>query len=85
MAFMAHAEYRVYQYTLKKRIKNSPDSPNAKIVLSSLNPVAFTAYNGGNGLIQIDLLRTWMCPGYTGKKAPYCPSPYDKIIERTIK
>lgn len=78
-------EYRVYQYIVKNKIKTAKDIPNGHYVLSTLNPVSYVAYNGGSLLIDVDLLRTWMCPGHTGKGKDYCPSPYDKIVERTIQ
>ena len=81
----AHAEYRVYQYVLKNKVINAQDAPNSKIIISSLNPIAYKAYHGGGKILSIDLLRTWVCPGHTGMRRDYCASPYDQIIERVIK
>ena len=82
---MVQAEYRVFQYSIKSRINNSADQPNARIVLSTLNPISYLAYHGGGSLISADLLRTWMCPGHTGNKIAFCPSPYEKVVERLEK
>ena len=82
---LAFAEYRVYQYTVKNKIRSSVDQPNSNLILSTLNPVSYLAYNGGSSLINIDLLRTWICPGHTGNRKDFCKSPYDKIIERAIQ
>ncbi|MBL7665715.1 MAG: hypothetical protein JNM93_11330 [Bacteriovoracaceae bacterium] len=80
VSMTAHAEYRVYQYLIKNR-----DSVQDRDVIykevSTLNPVAYVAYNGGSEAISVDLIRTWICPGYTGGKKEYCSSPYMENIE----
>jgi hypothetical protein len=77
------AEYRVYHYIVKNR-----DSVQEKDVhyeqLSTLNPVAFQAYSGGRDSIKVDLLRTWICPGHTGGKKQYCPSPYEELKKEVL-
>lgn len=78
-AFTSLAEYRVYQYVLKNKVQNSSDEPLSQVINSSLNPQSFIAYNGGSALVSIDLIRTWVCPGYTGKMKKLCPSPYGKL------
>ena len=83
LSFTAHAEFRAYQYVVKNKIQNSPDQKNATIVVSSLNPVSYIAYNGGANLIEIDLLRTWVCPGNTSSFKGICPSPYKKLVQET--
>jgi hypothetical protein len=76
----ASAEYRVYQYLVKN---NDPFAAAtlhpAQYIISTLNPQMFQKYHGGE-LIKVDLLRTWMCPGYTGKGRPTCNHPYDKEV-----
>lgn len=49
------------------------------MVTSTLDPVSYTAYNGGNSMLSVDLLRTWICPGYTGGSKATCDSPYGKL------
>lgn len=74
----AHAEYRVYQYLVKS--KNSQFMVNAALarpVISTLNPVAYRAYHGGQS-IDLTLMRTWMCVGYTGQGRNPCPAPGEK-------
>jgi hypothetical protein len=73
-----HAEYRVYQYIVKT------DDPfavatkaKAQYIVSTLNPQMYQSYHGGK-LITIEMLRTWMCPGYTGQAKRVCGHPYDK-------
>lgn len=78
-SFPAIAEYRVYQYIVKNKVVSANDQPQSTVIISSLNPQSYIAYNGGSQLISVDLLRTWVCPGYTGKKKPICPSPYEQI------
>lgn len=74
----AHAEYRVYQYLVKPRgaavqvVKSEP-----RYVRSTLNPVAFYAYNGGRSSVDATLMRSWMCPGSTARR-DYCPAPGDR-------
>jgi hypothetical protein len=70
-----YGEYRAYQYIVKDKITQS----DAKIITSSLNPTAYLAYNGSSSVIEVDLLRTWICPGHTGFKKDICPSPYKKL------
>jgi len=82
---LVYSEYRVFQYSIKNKITSAIDQPNSNIVLSTLNPVSYLAYNGGGSLMTVDLLRTWICPGHTGNKKDICPSPYDKIVERLIE
>ena len=55
------------------------DSPNGHLVTSTLDPVSYIAYNGGQSLLAVDLLRTWICPGYTGEALQTCDSPYGKV------
>lgn len=78
---MANAEYRAYQYLVKNKIQNSPDQKNSTVIISSLNPVSYIAYNGGSRLIDIDLIRTWVCPGNTARFNGICSSPYKKLTE----
>ena len=78
------AEYRVYQYTIKNMNKDNNQSSNIKYIKSTLNPVAYKAYHGGGNSLQIDLLRTWICPGYTGNKKDLCESPYKKLSKEAL-
>ena len=80
----AWCEYRVYQYVIKNKVVSSNDQPQSSIRTSSLNPQSFIAYNGGNNLVGIDLIRTWICPGYTGKKKKICNSPYGKLPKELL-
>jgi hypothetical protein len=74
----AKAEYRAYQYIVKTSdsfaiaTKSEP-----QYIVSTLNPQMYKSYHGGNS-ITIDLLRTWICPGYTGSRQKVCDHPYDK-------
>lgn len=77
----ANAEYRVFQYLVKNKIKTAKDQQNSHMVISTLNPVSYLAYHGGKSLINIDLMRTWMCPGHTGHRKEVCKSPYSNIFE----
>lgn len=77
-SFGALAEYRAYQYLIKTQDPYAVATrANAQYIVSTLNPQMFKSYHGGN-LVTVDLLRTWICPGYTGSRKPVCDHPYDK-------
>lgn len=78
------AEYRVYQYLVKSN-SNLPQDPDPYIVTSTLFPSAYLAYHGGPTALKIDLLKSWMCPGYTAFKAPHCPSPIEKMEKQELE
>jgi hypothetical protein len=72
----AQAEYRVYQYMIKsKNLTAQIESGEAQPFITTLDPQSLLAYHGGTSSLQATLLRTWMCPGYTGQAKPYCPHP----------
>ena len=73
----SNAEYRVYQYSIKlKKLYEVDVAPY--LVTSTLDPVSYVSYHGGRETVSVDLLRSWICKGHTGKRTPYCPSPYEK-------
>jgi hypothetical protein len=78
---LAIADYRAYQYLTYT--KPSSQSSNAtsevagQIITSTLNPVAFQAYHGGS-LQKVELLRSWMCVGYTGARQGICSHPAER-------
>ena len=76
----AFAEYRAYQYVVTNKIQTSLDQPNSKITLSTLDPISYVAYHGGTTLINVELMRTWICPGDTAGKE-ICPSPYTTLAQ----
>jgi hypothetical protein len=74
----AHAEYRAYQYLVKSQDPYAiATKAQAQYIVSTLNPQMFKSYHGGNS-VSVDLLRTWICPGYTGARKKVCDHPYDK-------
>lgn len=76
----AFAEYRVYQYYVKAKEFKAQDN-RSYVITTSFNPVTYQAYNGGPESVQIELLRTWICPGHTGGLKVYCPSPYEGLLK----
>lgn len=77
----AQAEYRAYQYIVKSQDPFAvATKSNAQYIVSTLNPQMFKSYHGGNS-VSIDLMRTWICPGYTGSRKPVCDHPYDKAAQ----
>jgi len=72
------AEYRAYQYIVKSTDQFAlANGAQAQIITSTLNPAMFKSYHGGS-FLTVELLRTWICPGYTGGRKPICPHPYDQ-------
>lgn len=82
LSFGAGAEYRVYQYFVKSKMERFSATGNY-LVTSTLDPVSYLSYHGGNEAIAIDLLRTWTCRGYTGASKEHCNPPLEesKILE----
>ncbi|MFN8369699.1 MAG: hypothetical protein U0T83_03635 [Bacteriovoracaceae bacterium] len=76
-SFNLFAEYRVYQYFVKP-VQNLPQDSNAYLVTSSLSPQSYLAYHGGVSAMKLNLLRTWMCPGFTGINVKYVKAPTKK-------
>ena len=79
---IGHSEYRVYQYYVKPKY-NLPQDLGPYLVTSTLDPVSYVSYHGGNSSIEVNLLRTWMCKGYTGNKK-YCRAPLELQVESTL-
>ena len=73
-SFSANAEYRVYQYYVKSKLK-LPTDKSGYLVTSTLDPVSYISYHGGNTSLKVDLLRSWMCVGHTGGQKKLCPGP----------
>ncbi len=72
------AEYRVYQYLVKSSDPYAvATNAQPRYITSTLNPSMYQSYYGGR-LISIDLVRTWICPGFTGDRKRVCDHPYDK-------
>jgi hypothetical protein len=77
-SFSALAEYRAYQYLVKSSDAYAvATKAQAQYIVSTLNPQMFQSYHGGSS-VSVDLLRTWICPGYTGQRRETCDHPYDK-------
>ncbi len=85
LSTFAQAEYRVYQYVVTNKIKSAIDAPQSSVRVSTMNPVTYIAYNGGKSLINVDLLRTWVCPGRTANFKELCKSPYAKLSDEILK
>ena len=73
------AEYRVYQYYVKSKTPRLDDQ-KPYLVTSTLDPISYLAYHGGNQSIKIDLLRTWPCHGYTGGNKEICKGPLESSL-----
>ena len=79
----AFAEYRVFQFYVKSQNKYSMDR-QAYLVTSTMDPVTYQAYHGGESAINTDLVRTWTCPGDTSQFKEICPSPLE-VMEKGSK
>jgi len=80
----ANAEYRAYQY-LVKPTHNYLKNQNVFLITSALDPVSYVSYHGGSQTLSVELIRTWMCPGYTGQYKDLCKSPYKQITPRDLQ
>lgn len=76
---LALAEYRVYQYQVRSRFASNFQS-KPHLVTSTLDPVSYLAYHGGETSIKIDLMRSWTCEGHTGDMKDYCQGPLERAI-----
>lgn len=77
----ALAEYRAYQYLVKTNDQYAvANKAQAQYVTTSMNPQTFKSFHGGS-YVSVDMLRTWICPGYTGKQV-VCEHPYDKAVTK---
>ena len=74
----ARSEYRVYQYLVKQSQVKAQDL-KPYLTTSTMDPVSYLAYHGGGNSIKIDLIRSWMCKGYTAKKEA-CSSPLESAL-----
>ena len=54
-------------------------------VTSTLNPVAYIAYHGGADMIEVNILRTWVCRGYTGNGLDQCRSPEQLLAKNNLQ
>ncbi len=81
VATSALAEYRVYQYYVQPG-SNYPTRAKSSIETSTLDPVSYKVYHGGSSM-KIDLVRTWLCPGYTGDGRPPCEGPTEITLSET--
>jgi len=77
--FSALAEYRVYQYQVRSRFPTDYES-EPHIVTSTLDPVSYLAYHGGETSLKVDLMRSWTCEGHTGNFADYCAGPLERAV-----
>lgn len=71
------AEYRAHQYLVTDK-----STQKTYTVVSSYNPRAYLAYHGGSQSIELELLNTWVCPGYTGAKKDICLSPMQRLEQK---
>lgn len=78
----SQAEVRVYQYLVLNNVDTTADALD-QIMTTTLNPTAFVAYHGGEQVVSVDLLRTWMCFGNTSKKN-LCPPPMSKLDQGVL-
>jgi len=79
ISYSASAEYRVYQYQVKPRFAGEYQA-KPHIVTSTLDPVSYLAYHGGETSIKVDLMRSWTCEGHTGGMQDYCAGPLERAI-----
>lgn len=79
IATQVQAEYRVYVYQVQSRFPSDFQS-KPHIVTSTLDPVSYLSYHGGETSIAVDLMRSWTCVGHTGGMQDYCKGPIERSI-----
>lgn len=57
----------MYQYYVRPKIQNIT-AVAAELETSTLNPIAYVAYHGGQESVEVNLLRSWQCMGNTSHK-----------------
>lgn len=50
---------------------------------STLNPISYVAYHGGNDSIEVNLLRSWQCMGDTSKESVCTISEGKELVAPT--
>lgn len=83
LSFQSFAEYRVYQYLVSPTYP-IPQDGQSFIVTSTLHPKAYETYHGGSESIKVDLLRSWICKGFTGDKKEFCKSPLSEALKTNV-
>lgn len=73
-----YAEYRVYQYWVKSKSRDK-----AELITSSLDPKAYLAYYGKENETSINLVRSWVCYGDTGKHK--VPCNFEEKLNNEVK
>jgi hypothetical protein len=68
ISFKSYSEVRRYQYLIANEHPNGGAQKRASISITSLSPVANSAFNGSIKISPYYLLRTWKCPGLTNRK-----------------
>jgi hypothetical protein len=81
-SWQLQAEYRVYQYMVKSAYPLTQES-TSYVVTSSLSPNSYVAYHGGEDVIRVSLLRSWMCKGSTGGGKSPCKAPLESMDAAT--
>lgn len=73
----ARCETRIYEYLIQGK-STLTGQPSAKIVTTHMSPTSYLAYYGSREIQNIELIRTWACPGNTGQLRPPCLHPYEQ-------
>ena len=79
----AFGEYRVYQYYVRSKVKNT-NPADAQVVTSTLDPISYAAYNGGKLSVEVNLLRSWVCVRNTSHKE-FCTISEGRELEGVVK
>lgn len=78
--FSLKGEYRAYQYHVSSKKERFFD-PRPHLIVSTLDPISYVAYHGGEESIKVELIRTWICRGHTGERE-VCRPPFESFLQR---
>lgn len=73
------AAYRVYEIKVEHYDTLGTIERTEK-VLTTLDPLQYAAFQGGDGRMKVRMQDTWYCPGDTSRRS-YCAKP--KVRQRT--
>ncbi len=74
----AFAAYRVYEIKVE-HYDHSGQMERIEKVLTTLDPLQYAAFQGGDGRMKVRMQDTWYCPGDTSRRS-FCPKP--KVQQR---
>lgn len=73
----SEGSYRLYQLRIRHYDQLAKKKIN-RVVLTTMDPVQYEGFHGGPGVMKVEFLDTWYCPGDTSHKK-VCNKPKEPI------